>query len=143
MSYGLEGVSFTKDENGNIIFPEVHVMDASGQNELCKRTMWAGEIIGGEYFVDEYQKPFVDVYVNYDEHAGVDLPMNDTESAVYAEYFGDLDTYCQEKIVGLVLGTESFDSWDSIVNTCKSAYHADEVLAALQSSYTRNIEFVK
>lgn len=143
LSYGLEGVSFTKDENGNIIFPEVHVMDASGQNELCKRTMWAGEIIGGEYFVDEYQKPFVDVYVNYDEHAGVDLPMNDTESAVYAEYFGDLDTYCQEKIVGLVLGTESFDSWDSIVNTCKSAYHADEVLAALQSSYTRNIEFVK
>lgn len=143
LSYGKEGVSFTKDENGNIIFPEVHVLDSNGVNELCKRTMWAGEIIGGEYFVDEYQKPFLDVYVNYDENAGVDLPRNDAENAVYSEYFGDLDTYCQEKIVGLVLGTESFDNWDSIVDTCKSAYHADEVLAVLQSSYTRNMANVK
>ncbi len=143
LSYGKEGVSFTKDENGNIIFPEVHVLSSDGVNELCKRTMWAGEITGGEYFVDEYEKPFVDVYANYDENAGVDLPRNDAENAVYSEYFGDLDTYCQEKIVGLVLGTESFDSWDSIVETCKSAYHADEVLAVLQSSYTRNMANVK
>lgn len=143
LSYGKEGVSFTKDENGNIIFPEVHVLDSEGKNELCKRTMWAGEIIGGEYFMDENQKAFVDVYANYDENAGVDLPMNDAESAVYGEFFNDLDTYCQEKIVGLVLGTESFDNWDSIVETCKNAYHADEVLAVLQSSYTRNMANVK
>ena len=143
LSYGKEGVSFTKDENGNIIFPEVHVLDSSGKNELCKRTMWAGEIIGGEYFVDEYQKPFLDVYVNYDENAGVDLPRNDVEAAVYGQYFSDLDSYCQEKIVGLVLGTESFDNWDTIVDTCRNAYHADEVLAVLQSSYTRNMANVK
>lgn len=143
LSYGKEGVSFTKDENGNIIFPEVHVLDSKNKNELCKRTMWAGEIIGGEYFVDEYQKPFLDVYVNYDANAGADLPRNDAEAVVYNEYFGDLDTYCQEKIVGLVLGTESFDNWDTIVDTCKNAYHADEVLVVLQSAYTRNMANVK
>ena len=93
--------------------------------------------------MDEYQKPFLDVYVNYDENAGVDLPRNDVEAAVYGQYFSDLDSYCQEKIVGLVLGTESFDNWDTIVDTCRNAYHADEVLAVLQSSYTRNMANVK
>ena len=65
--------------------------------------------------------------------------MNDEESAVYGSYFADLDTYCQEKMIGLVLGTESFDNWETIKATCKDTYHADEVLAVIQSSYTRNM----
>ena len=66
--------------------------------------------------------------------------MNDEESAVYGSYFADLDTYCQEKMIGLVLGTESFDNWETIQATCRDTYHADEVTAVIQSAYTRNLK---
>jgi len=136
-SYGVEGLSYERDAEGNIQLLEDRWVDEKG-NGLAKRTMWAGEAIGGLLYADELQREFIDVYLDFDAYAGVDYPMSDEESAVYGSYFADLDTYCQEKLVGLVLGTESFDDWDTIKATCKDTYHADEVLAAIQSAYTRN-----
>lgn len=139
-NFGVEGLSYTRDAQGNIqLLPEDERWKDEKGNGLAKRTCWAGEVIGQGLYMDEIQKEFADVYIGYDACAGAETPMNDEESAAYGNYFADLDTYCQEKVIGLVLGTESFDNWETIKATCRDTYHADEVLAAVQSAYTRNI----
>ncbi|MCI9141365.1 MAG: extracellular solute-binding protein [Lachnospiraceae bacterium] len=139
-SFGLEGLSYTRDAQGNIqLLPEEERWKDEKGNGLAKRTCWAGEVIGEGMYMDEIQKGFADVYARFDAYAGTDTPMNDEESGVYGSYFADLDSFCQEKMIGLVLGTESFDNWETIKATCKDTYHADEVLAAVQSAYTRNM----
>lgn len=139
-SFGVEGLSYTRDAQGNIqLLPEEERWKDEKGDGLAKRTMWAGEAIGGMMYMDDVQKEFVDVYLEFDAYAGVNVPMNDEESGIYGSYYTDLDTYCQEKLVGLIMGTESFDNWETIKATCKDTYHADEVLAVIQSSYTRNM----
>lgn len=140
-NFGLEGLSYTRDAQGNIqLLPkEERYKDEKG-NGLAKRTCWAGEVIGEGMYMDDVEREFADIYNHFDAYAGVDTPMNDEESAVYGSYFADLDTYCQEKMIGLVLGTESFDNWETIQATCRDTYHADEVTAVIQSAYTRNLK---
>lgn len=140
-NFGMEGLSYTRDAQGNIqLLPEDERYKNEKGHGLAKRTCWAGEVIGEGLYMDEVEKKIADVYTQYDACAGVDTPMSDEEAAVYGTYFTDLDTYCQEKISNLIMGTESFDNWETIKATCKDTYHADEVLAVIQSAYTRNMK---
>ena len=98
---------------------------------------WVGYFYGKDLYKVNEEKEFLAVYNADLVYAGVDAGMNPEESKVYSKYFSDLQTYCEEKITGLILGTLSFDDWDKIVDNAKNQYHADEILAAKQSAYTR------
>ncbi len=49
-------------------------------------------------------------------------------------------TYMEEKIAALVIGNESFDNWNDIVNTAKTTYKLDEICDLYESAWARVAE---
>lgn len=86
------------------------------------------------------ENSLVDIWQTGLVNAGVTAPMTDDEVRIYDEYADGLDTYAQKKIKDLILGTESFDNWEKIQSEARSVYHADEVLAVMQSSWDSFIQ---
>lgn len=140
-NYGEPGVSFDYADDGSIVLLDAVTNHpdknkASARYDYAKVTGWAGQGDGSLLYKDEFEFDLIEV-IQKGEYAGVTAPMTDEENLTYASYYADLETYCQEKISSLILGSESFDNWDKIKEDVKNSYHADEVLAVMQSSYSR------
>lgn len=140
-NFGTKGVSWDYDADGNVVIPEAFFTQKRSPDEIrsgyVQGENWVGYFYGKDLYKVNEEKEFLAVYNADLVYAGVDAGMNPEESKVYSKYFSDLQTYCEEKITGLILGTLSFDDWDKIVDNAKNQYHADEILAAKQSAYTR------
>lgn len=141
-NYGYPGISFDYADDGSIVLLEAVTNNpdknkASARYDYAKVTGWAGQADGKMLYMDDFELSLVDVWQDGQLSAGTSAPMTDEENLAYASYYADLDTYCQEKITALILGTESFDNWDKIKETAKNSYYADEVLGAMQSAYSR------
>ena len=145
-NYGKEGVAYSYAEDGSIVLGDVITNNPNGKTaadaryDYAKVTGWIGEADGTLLYKDAFELSLIETWQTGLVTAGVSAPMTDEENGIYGEYYGDLDTFAQEKIVGLILGTISFDEWDNIKAEAKNSYHADEVLAVMQSSWTNYIQ---
>ena len=144
-NYGVEGYAWEYDANGNIALTEMMTSDpnkTAGDKrwDVCKVTQWTGWGDGAMLYKEALEVNFIKGVKEGMQNGGVTCPMTNDELTVVNTYKADLESYCQEKIAGLLLGTVSFDEWDNIKKACKEQYHADELLAVYQSAWTRFIQ---
>ncbi len=71
---------------------------------------------------------------SYSFPSGVTL--NAEEKEIYADYYGDIESYVQEMTVKFIMGLESIDQYDNFVQVLKDQ-GIEEVMSAYQAAYDR------
>lgn len=128
-NYGIEGLSYEYDENGEIQFTEL-ITD----NETYTSAFSALRSIGAwpTYFINDSGEAFMKIfegtkvetacreaYGNMKEPFPEMLGTAD-ESEIYTSIWPDLSTYLDEMFTAFVIGTESLDNFDNYVETAYS-----------------------
>ena len=71
---------------------------------------------------------------SYSFPSGVTL--NAEEKEIYADYYGDIESYVQEMTVKFIMGLESIDQYDNFVQVLKDQ-GIEEAMSAYQAAYDR------
>ena len=64
------------------------------------------------------------------------VTLNAEEKEIYADYYGDIESYVQEMTVKFIMGLESIDQYDNFVQVLKDQ-GIEEVMSAYQTAYDR------
>ena len=149
-SYGVEGLSYEKDADGNISFT-----DLITNNETQTSAFSALGSIGAwpTYFIDDSGEPFMKIFEGTkvetackDAYGNMKDPFPEMlgtaeESEVYTSVWPDLSTYLDEMFTSFVIGTESLDNFDSYVETANSMGMQD-IINIKADQYARYQEIV-
>ena len=146
-SYGIQGLDYDYDENGDIYY-----LDNIMKNELgyppmlfSRARCFSGASFGLMYndrtvpFYTDEQLEVIDTWTSRtDDEEAVPLSMsiNTEESQVVAEYAPDLATYISEVIPKFVTGEKPLDEWDVFMDEV-SGMHVDELTEVYQAAYDR------
>lgn len=146
--FGIEGLSYTVDENGQKTLTEMATNNPDGisaqeylrslggwgqlshpQTKEGYEVLWADQpdtlAFASTFSADEIVAPFPGT-----------LPFTEDETDVRSEVETTIFTYCGEMAVKFIEGKESFDNWDEYVSTVES-YGMDRLLEVYQSAYER------
>lgn len=146
-SYGIQGVDYDYDQDGNIYYLEGITENEYGFPPMLysRARCFSGASFGLMYqdrtvpFFTEAQTDAIEVWTSRtDDLCAIpnSLGLNSEESDVVALYATDLATYISEEVPKFVTGDRSFDTWDEFVAEC-TGMHVDELLAAYQGAYDR------
>lgn len=146
-SYGIEGVDYDYDENGDIYYLEGITENEYGFPAMLysRARCFSGASFGlmlqdrTTPFYTSAQTDAIAVWTNRtDDLYAVpnSLGLNSEESDIVALYATDLATYMSEEIPKFVTGDRGFDTWDDFVAECEEM-HVEELLEAYQSAYDR------
>ena len=149
-SYGVEGLSYEKDADGNISFT-----DLITNNETYTSAFSALRSIGAwpTYFIDDSGEAFMKIFEGTkvetackDAYGNMKDPVPEMlgtaeESEVYTSVWPDLSTYLDEMFTSFVIGTESLDNFDSYVETANSMGMQD-IINIKADQYARYQEIV-
>ena len=149
-SYGVEGLSYEKDADGNISFT-----DLITNNETYTSAFSALRSIGAwpTYFIDDSGEAFMKIFEGTkvetackDAYGNMKDPFPEMlgtaeESEVYTSVWPDLSTYLDEMFTSFVIGTESLDNFDSYVETANSMGMQD-IINIKADQYARYQEIV-
>ena len=149
-NYGIEGLSYEYDENGEIQFTEL-ITD----NETYTSAFSALRSIGAwpTYFINDSGEAFMKIfegtkvetacreaYGNMKEPFPEMLGTAD-ESEIYTSIWPDLSTYLDEMFTAFVIGTESLDNFDNYVETAYSMGMQD-IIDIKSAQYERYQELI-
>ena len=146
-SYGIQGVDYDYDQDGNIYYLEGITENEYGFPPMLysRARCFSGASFGLMYqdrtvpFFTDAQTEAINVWTSRtDDLCAIpnSLGLNSEESDVVALYATDLATYISEEVPKFVTGDRSFDTWDEFVAEC-AGMHVDELLAAYQGAYDR------
>ena len=149
-SYGVEGLSYEKDADGNISFT-----DLITNNETYTSAFSALRSIGAwpTYFIDDSGEAFMKIFEGTkvetackDAYGNMKDPFPEMlgtadESEVYTSVWPDLSTYLDEMFTAFVIGTESLDNFDSYVETANSMGMQD-IIKIKADQYARYQEII-
>lgn len=149
-SYGIEGLSYEKDENGEISFT-----DLITNNETYTSAFSALRSIGAwpTYFINDSGEAFMKIFEGtkvedaclaaYGNMVDPFPEMLGTadESEIYTSLWPDLSTYLEEMFTAFVIGTESLDNFDNYVETANSM-GMQEIIEIKAAQYARYQEIV-
>ena len=144
-NYGIEGESYTLDDDGNAVYTELVTNNQDGIS--FGRGVGIFSIQGGGFMVDwtreeqtynDDQKAARGVWTSVSDNAnGISVTLNAAESEVVAQLWGDIGTYCSENILKFITGSNNLDSdWDTFIAQLQN-HKIDEVVAQYQSAYDR------
>ena len=146
VTWGVEDVSFTYDENGDpsyidAIFSEYPVGMCAYLKYATMNEVGLSDIRKVNYGLNETELAACAFWDEAQKNDGLypATSFNEEEQDIYARYYTDAETYIEEYVNRLIYGDESIDSWDSFIATLNSEFHFDEVTAAMQSAYDRYI----
>ncbi len=145
-SYGIEGESYKKKEDGSYEFLDVVKNNADGlsQADACSQyTMMAGQYFG--FYNWGYAPPLYGEWLN--EAQGVwktddslNLPSNITmtpeETIEYSTVYTDIKTLVQEYTAKCIMGSESLEHYDSFLQSLHD-YGIERCLEIQQSALDR------
>jgi len=119
--YGVEGVDYNYDENGNIVFTDVYY-EAAGNVGYRGDSGWNNDALAGlQYDYASVQCPEIFRQINeYAQYIWNPSRMGkfytDEQQEVINTYLTDLNTYFDENTTAFMLGTKSLDDdWDAFV----------------------------
>lgn len=149
-NYGIEGLSYTKDENGEISFTELIT-----NNETYTSAFSALRSIGAwpTYFINDSGEAFMKIFEGtkveeaclaaYGNMVDPFPEMLGTadESEIYTSLWPDLSTYLEEMFTAFVIGTESLDNFDSYVETANSM-GLQEIITIKGAQFARYQEII-
>lgn len=147
-NYGLEGVSFEYDENG-----EPHLNETILQSEIGLPSSLTCSIYitsGGpyvndcnrlQYYFGENQKAAMDIWDRSDEaFCSEGYPANagltTEEAETYSSIMGDIETYMEETITSVLVGNEDLSKLEEIADNLTSMKIQDAI-ALKQAAYDR------
>lgn len=145
-NFGEEGLVYTKDANGEIVWTDLIMNDPAGRNAaLQKYTGWTGTGIGiqSAAFVraKNVQQAVDAVYKWIDNTKGMDhcvpsLSYTPEETEQYTDRNKAIKTYVAETTLKFMTGEMSLDKYDEFVAELNKL-GLQEVLDAFQSAYDR------
>lgn len=149
-NYGIEGMSYEYDADGNIQFT-----DLITNNETYTSAFSALRSIGAwpTYFINDSGEAFMKIFEGTkvetackDAHGNMEDPFPEMlgtaeESEVYTSVWPDLSTYLDEMFTAFVIGTESLDNFDKYVETAYSMGMQD-IIDIKGAQYARYQEIV-
>ncbi len=155
LNWGVEGVSYELDEEGNPRFTKQVLEDPDGlsvdvaigkyamvaQMEAYKQSdevyavrMWkwpAQQEASGKWDATDFNDRYP-----------LTVSMTPDEGAEFAAIMSDIETYRDENAIRYILGTESFDNFDKFVETIRSM-NIDRAIEIKQAAYDRLQERIK
>ena len=142
-NYGIEGDTFTYDEEGTPHFTDKVLNDPDGLNmALFKYVMdWGPCVLDWSRKFDAYdevQQECLEIWTdrNIDGIYPTFAAYTTEESATVAEYWTDIDTYVDENIPKFVMGDMSLDDYDAFVETLNEM-GVPSILECRQAAYER------
>ena len=149
-NYGIEGMSYEYDADGNIQFT-----DLITNNETYTSAFSALRSIGAwpTYFINDFGEAFMKIFEGTkvetackDAYGNMEDPFPEMlgtaeESEVYTSVWPDLSTYLDEMFTAFVIGTESLDNFDKYVETAYSMGMQD-IIDIKGAQYARYQEIV-
>lgn len=142
--YGVEGDTYTLDENGKPVFTDKILNNPDGLTTsqaidvyLCPRNLqimkdWSSEYVSAT----EAQIEMCNVWDmdGTDMHIPA-LSLNSEESSAYSNAMVDVETYMQEMTNKFIMGTADIETeWETYVQTMKDM-KVENAIAAYQSAY--------
>jgi len=149
-SYGIQGVDYDYDENGDIYYLESITQNEYGYPPMLysRARCFSGAAFGLMYqdrtvpFYTEVQTDCIDLWTSRtDDEAAVPMSLSLTtaESEIVAQYATDLATYISEEIPKYVTGDRDLATWGDFMSTVESM-HVEELTAVYQAAYDRYYE---
>ena len=138
-NWGIEGESYTVDDQGNKVYTE-KASDNDWLQQLginptfvlpCNTSKVSTDALLPEWHVeiDEWQEQFIRDPWPY-------IYSTEEESDILNSYLADIQTYASENQTAFITGTKSLDEFDDYIAGFDSL-HLDDVLAVKQQQYTR------
>ena len=144
VTWGTENVSFEYDENGTpqyieTIFTEFPITMCGYLKYATMSEVGLSDIRKVYYGYDEKQIATCEFWdiAQKDDYLYPATSLNEEEQEIISKYFAEAETYIEEYVNKVIYGAESLDTWDTFIQTLKSDFNFDEVVAAKQSSYDR------
>lgn len=145
-NFGIENEAFEFDTNGEPAFTDLIMNNPEGLSPGWARYKYCYQ--GGSYVVDprrdgllssEQEKNFDKIVIpsisdEYEIPNGVEL--NADESNKFNELYSTIDTYMSENIPQFIIGTKSFDEYESFIEQLKTL-GIEECMALYQQAYDR------
>lgn len=146
-TFGVEGVSYTYDENGTPVFTDVVLNNPDGYSRTDAQAIYAGEankpyIVTAESMIagytNEKQQDSLVIWECTDGDFRVMPPLSLTaeETAEMSALLTDIDTYTSESRLNFIYGNTPLDAYDSFVSTLQSL-GIDRCIEIYQAAYDR------
>ncbi len=150
LNWGIEGESFEYDSQGNKVYTEWITNNPDGLSLDCALANYAlthikapvAMVQDPEYMLQYYSLPqqqqAMKAWEQKDYSRRVFPPVSYTaeESSKFVSIMADLETYVESMSLKFIMGSESFDNWNSFVNTIKSM-NVDEAIQIQQAAVDR------
>lgn len=149
-NYGIEGLTYEYDENGEIQFT-----DLVTNNETYTSAFSALRSVGAwpTYFINDSGEAFMKIFEGTKVEEACKAAYNNMrdpfpemlgtaqESEIYTSIWPDLSTYLNEMFTAFVIGTEPLDNFDKYVETANSM-GMQEIIEIKKAQYGRYQEIV-
>ena len=144
-NWGIEGESYTVDENGNKQFIQAFLDEHGGiQNAgLYTPTMTITRKIDAYKAAQtENEAACLAMGLKYVEKGAPQhlVEYTEDEQFIYDTYATALYNYLQAEWLKFYLGKRDFAEWDSVMETLQSKYHYDELMKIHEDALARTLE---
>lgn len=150
LNWGVEGVSYTVDENGKYHYTDMILHPAEGKSVDSVLSNYALTAVKGpamlvqdpEYMLQYYslpqQKIAMENWSEKDLNSKVfpSLSYQGDESATVTRVMADVQTYVNTMTLKFILGSEPFENYEGFLNTLKGM-GIEEAIAAQQTAVDR------
>ena len=146
-SYGIQGVDYDYDENGDIYYLEGITQNPYGYPPMLfsRARCFSGAAFGLMYqdrtvpFFTNAQTNAIEVWTartDNEQAVPQSLSLTTEEGQTVAQYAPDLATYISEVIPKFVTGEKPLDDWDAFMKDV-SGMHVDELVEVYQAAFDR------
>jgi len=148
-NYGIQGVDYDYDADGNIYYLESITQNEYGYPPMLysRARCFSGAGFGLMYqdrtvpFFSDAQTECIDLWTSRtddEEAVPQTLSLTTEESEIVAQYGPDLATYISEEIPKFVTGDRDLSTWGEFMDAV-NAMHVDELTEVYQASYDRYV----
>ncbi len=141
-NWGVEGESYTVDENGNKQFIQAFLDQHGGIQNAGLYT----PVLTVTRMIDAYkaaqtenEEASLSMGLQYVEKADPQhlVEYTEDEQFIYDTYATALYNYLQAEWLKFCLGKRDFSEWDSVLDTLKSKYHYDDLMKIHEDALSR------
>ena len=141
-NWGIEGESYTVDENGNKQFIQAFLEEHGGIQNAGLYTpvlTITRKIDAYTAAQTEYEAESLAIGLKYVDKADPQhlVEYTEDEQFVYDTYATALYNYLQAEWLKFYLGKRDFSEWDSVMDTLKNTYHYDDLIKIHEDALSR------
>lgn len=144
-NYGIEGVSYTLDENDTPAFTDLMLHNPDGETFKTCQLLYTMAMVPTVLntrlsfgFYSDAQLEAQEIWASNIDDAYVlpDISMTEEESQEFTAIYSDLSTMTSEKLIRFIIGDEDIVAWPDFVEQLKGM-HAERCLEIYQTALDR------